>query len=55
MRKMYRLLLQDVRRMDSPQPDNYGEIHYTAGDIIKKQDISGGYLVWHMCSACTMW
>ena len=33
---------------------NYGEIHSTAGDIIKKQDISGGYLVWHMCSACTM-
>ncbi len=28
--------------MDSPQPDSYGEIHSTAGDIIKKT----GYQWW---------
>ena len=35
--------------------ENYGEIHCTAGDIIRKPAISGGYLVWLMYSACMMW
>ena len=45
----------DARRTDSLQPDSYGEIHCTAGDIIRKPAISGGYLVWLMYSACMMW
>ena len=41
--------------MDFLQPVSYGEIRYIAGIITEIQDISGGYLVWLMYSACMMW
>ena len=32
--------------------DSYGEIRFMTGNIMKKQDSSGGYHVWSIVSGC---